>query len=163
TLRVPERLSGGAVAVRRLAGEDPGWAGVLELQEADNLAQERPFLDYRTFAEQRIGEWRSLIGAGRGAWFVVEDAGAVVASLGVIVTDGRARYQAVDVAVSHRRRGIASHLVCAAAEMISAEWPVRQFVIAAVPDDPALGLYEALGFQRAETVHGVFRRPVAGG
>ncbi|HET9073709.1 MAG TPA: hypothetical protein VFN48_03950, partial [Solirubrobacteraceae bacterium] len=47
TLRVPERLSGGAVAVRRLAGEDPGWAGVLELQEADNLAQERPFLDYR--------------------------------------------------------------------------------------------------------------------
>lgn len=163
SLTVPARHAAPQATLRELSGEDPGWSGVLAIQEAWNRAREDPFPAYRAFAQQRIAEWRGLIAEGRGAWFVAEDAGRVVGSLGVIVTDGRARYQAVDVAAGHRRRGIASHLVWTASVAVARRWPVQQFVIAAEPGYHALGLYEELGFRRAEHVHGVFRRPSAAG
>ncbi|MGC9222225.1 MAG: hypothetical protein ACP5H2_12960 [Solirubrobacteraceae bacterium] len=46
--------------------------------------------------------------------------GEVVAALGVVVSEGLARYQAVDTAVGHRRQGIVTRLVVEAAERIAA-------------------------------------------
>jgi ribosomal protein S18 acetylase RimI-like enzyme len=151
-----------SAAVRALAVDDPGWDQVLGLWEAQNRedANPHPADAYRRYAVARLAELRELFCAGRGAWFVAEADGEVVGSLGVVVTEGRARYQAVDVRGSHRRRGIASRLVVEAAQRVTADWPrVESFVIAADADYHALGIYESLGFRRVEQVASVCRWP----
>jgi ribosomal protein S18 acetylase RimI-like enzyme len=149
------------VTVRALAADDGAWDKVLGLWEANNSADDDPHPSeaHRTFLQARMAGLRAILAEGRGAWFVAEDGGQVVGSLGVIVTDGRARYQSVDTRPSHRGRGIASRLVFDAAQMTAAQWPVDSLVIAAVPDYHALGIYESLGFRAVEQVTGVSRRP----
>ncbi|MBO0767750.1 MAG: GNAT family N-acetyltransferase [Solirubrobacterales bacterium] len=126
------------------------WTGVQELWEEDNDSEEPAA--YREFAKRRLEELRELFRAGRGGWFVALDGERVVGSLGVVVADELARYQNVSTRASHRRRGIASTLVSAAAAQIAARHPIQQLVIVADPDYHAIGLYERLGFQRRERV-----------
>lgn len=148
------------VVVRVLdANGDQGlWDQVVELQVAarDESIGEQT---YREFVGRRLGELRAMFRAGRGAWYVAMYPGIdeVVASCGLVVTGDRGRFQAVDTAAAHRRKGICSRLVVDAAEHAGA----RHFVIAADPDYHALGLYESLGFERAERVAGVCRRPAS--
>jgi ribosomal protein S18 acetylase RimI-like enzyme len=94
---------------------------------------------------------------GRGAWYVALDpsSGAVAASCGIVVTDGRARYQAVGTTLEYRRRGICSRLVVDAARHSAEAYGAQRFVIVADLGYHALGLYESLGFVRAEHVVGV--------
>ena len=139
-------------------GDADLWAEVTELQVAarDPVHGEDA---YRAFSARRLVELHELFAAGRGAWYVALDAGAVVASCGIVVTSGRGRYQAVDTAEAHRRKGICSRLLIAAARDASARFGAHRFVIAADPDYHALGLYESLGFRPAESVAGVFLMP----
>ena len=76
-----------------------------------------------------------------------------------MVTAGRGRYQAVDTAEAHRRRGVCSRLVVQAARASASRYGARQLVICADPDYHALGLYESLGFAPAEHAAGVCRQP----
>jgi ribosomal protein S18 acetylase RimI-like enzyme len=155
----PHPRANSDLAVRTLEANDPAWAQVLALWEANNAADEQPHPTehYRSYATSRIGEMRRLIADGRGVWCVALDGGEVVGSLGLIVTDGRARYQSVDTRLSHRRRGVASRLVVEAAERAAARWAVDSFVIAAVPGYHAIGIYEGLGFVPVERLTGVCR------
>ena len=135
------------------------WDQAIELQ----VASRDDFLDERTYREflgRRLEDLRVMFRAGRGAWFVAMYPGRdeVVAACGVVVTGERGRFQAVDTAAAHRRKGISSRLVVEAAGR-AAGYGARRFVIAAEPDYHALGLYESLGFQRVERVAGVCRRP----
>jgi ribosomal protein S18 acetylase RimI-like enzyme len=134
---------------------------VFALWMAINAERENPHPeeDVRRFTRHRLADLRALLAAGRGAWFVAEENGLVVGSLGVVVTDGRARFQSVDTLASHRRRGIASRLVHEAAQRVASAWVVRSFVIVADADYHALGIYESLGFRRVEAVSGVCRWP----
>jgi ribosomal protein S18 acetylase RimI-like enzyme len=68
----------------------------------------------------------------------------------------------VDTALAHRRRGICSRLVVEAAQRARDDYGAKRFVIVADADYHALGLYESLGFQRTEKVHGVCLAPRAG-
>jgi ribosomal protein S18 acetylase RimI-like enzyme len=61
----------------------------------------------------------------------------------------------VDTALAYRRRGICSRLVVEAALLSVERYGAERFVIAADPGYHALGLYESLGFERAEQVVGV--------
>lgn len=135
------------------------WDQAIELQVAsrDDFSEERT---YREFLGRRLEDLRVMFRAGRGAWFVAMYPGRdeVVAACGVVVTGARGRFQAVDTAAAHRRKGISSRLVVEAAGR-AAGHGARRFVIAAEPDYHALGLYESLGFQRVERVAGVCRRP----
>jgi ribosomal protein S18 acetylase RimI-like enzyme len=79
----------------------------------------------------------------------------------VIVTDGRGRFRAVDTLATHRRRGISSRLVVDAAQHAAKHHGADRFVIVADEHYHALGLYESLGFVRAERVFGVCRPPQA--
>ena len=79
-------------------------------------------------------------------------------SLGIVVTDGRGRYQAVDTALAHRRLGVASRLVVEASRLSSAVFGTERFVIVADADYHALNLYESLGFERRERVAGAALR-----
>ena len=132
------------------------WDAVLELQVAgrDDGHEEETF---RSFARARLEDQRALFCAGRGAWYVaIEPAtGDVAGSCGVVVTAGRGRFQMVDTALTHRRRGICSRLVVEAAHRASADYGAKRFVIVADADYHALGLYESLGFERTEHVFGV--------
>jgi ribosomal protein S18 acetylase RimI-like enzyme len=135
------------------------WDQAIELQVAarDEYFEENA---YREFVGHRLEDLRVLFRAGRGAWYVATypDRGEVVASCGIVVTGERGRFQAVDTAAAHRRRGISSRLVVEAAGR-AAKRGARHVVIAAEPDYHALGLYESLGFARVERVAGVCRRP----
>ena len=136
------------------------WEQVLRLQ----VASRDPHLteaSYLEFAGTRQSDLRALFAAGRGAWYVALAPGSreVVASCGVVVTQGRGRYQTVDTAEAHRRRGISSRLVVHAAHHAAEHFRAERLVIAADPDYHALGLYESLGFERAERVAGVCKPP----
>jgi ribosomal protein S18 acetylase RimI-like enzyme len=141
-------------------GDEALWDGVVELQVAgrDAVFAEEP---YRAFSRARNADQRALFGAGHGAWYVALDptSGEVVGSCGIVVTDGRGRYQAVDTAEAHRRKGICSRLVVEAARLSEERFGTERFVICAEPDYHALGLYEGLGFERRERSAGAHLMP----
>jgi len=136
------------------------WDQVVELQVA---SREDRFDEqaYRDFCRRRLEDRRALFRAGRGAWYAATGPGEreVLGSCGVVVTGGRGRFQAVDTAAAHRRKGICSRLVVEAANRAARLHGADRFVIAADPGYHALGLYESLGFRRTERVAGVYRVP----
>ncbi len=158
------RRANRAVTVRSLdpavdADEDL-WTAVVELQLQDrDPAQDED--DYRTFARARLTDLREHFRAGHGGWYVAVDptSDEVAASCGVVVKQGRGRFQLVDTALAYRRRGICSRLVVEAAQRSAAQHGADRFVIVADADYHAVGLYESLGFEREERVAGVCRWP----
>ena len=140
------------------------WDAVVELQVQGRDAGHDEGA-YRTFSRQRLDDLRTLFCAGRGAWYVALDhtTGTVVGSCGIVATAGRGRFQAVDTALAFRRRGICSRLVVEAARRSAAEYGIAKFVIVADLHYHALGLYESLGFERAEQLFGVCHWPRADG
>lgn len=137
------------------------WDAAVELQVA---GREDDFdeASYTTFRGVRLEELKALFRASGGAWYVaLGPAGELVAGCGIVVTGTRARFQAVDTAAAHRRRGICSRLLVEAARHSAEHYGAERFVIAADPDYHALGLYESLGFQASERVCGIYRKPPA--
>jgi GNAT superfamily N-acetyltransferase len=126
-------------------GDEEMWAAVLELQVASREPN-HPEEYYRTFVTARMADRRARFRAGDGAWFVALLDGEVAGSCGVVVTQGRARYQAVDTAPAFRRRGVASRLVVEAGRHAVSNSDARQLVIGADAEYHALPLYESLGF-----------------
>ncbi len=142
-----------------LDGDDRLWDAVIELQMAQ-APDEFAHSDYhRTFLRRRQAGLRELFRAGRGAWYVALLEGGPVASLGIVVTEARARFQSVDTVEAHRRSGIATRLVADAAAHAASHHAINHFVIAADPDYHAIGIYEGLGFERSELVVGALRKP----
>ncbi|MSO96487.1 MAG: N-acetyltransferase [Thermoleophilia bacterium] len=140
--------------------DEEQWSAIVELQVAGReQGQDEP--GYRAYSRARLDDLRALFRAGRGAWFVaVEPArGEIVAGCGVVVTDGRGRFQAVDTALDYRRRGICSRLVVDAARLSVDLYRAERFVIVADAGYHALGLYESLGFEEEERTFGVCLRP----
>jgi ribosomal protein S18 acetylase RimI-like enzyme len=134
------------------------WEQVVELQvvgRAPGFSE----VESREFSARRLFELRDLFRNRRGAWYVAEREREVVGSCGIVVTNGRGRYQTVDTAEAHRRQGICSRLLVAAAAHAARAYGARQLVIAADPAYHALGLYESLGFRLCERVCGAMRRP----
>jgi len=154
------------VVVRELdpahGADEELWHAVLELQVAGR--DERHDEDaHRAFSRARLEDRRALFRAGRGAWYVALDptSGDVAGSCGIVVTAGRGRFQVVETAPAHRRRGVCSRLVVEAARRAAELHAADRFVIVADLGYHALGLYESLGFERAERVAGVSRWPPA--
>jgi ribosomal protein S18 acetylase RimI-like enzyme len=147
----------------RLGGDDERhWEQVLELQAAgrdpDSSETEEA---HRVFSRARQAELRAMFRAGLGAWYAAIDGDVVAGSMGIVVTAGRgararrARFQAVDTAVTHRRRGICSRLLVDAARHAVATYGATHLVIVADPDYHAAGIYESVGFRPVERVCGV--------
>jgi ribosomal protein S18 acetylase RimI-like enzyme len=163
----PHRRENREVRVRALdpaAGADGDlWDAVIELQVAGR-EEGHDEARYRTFRRARQGDLRGLFRAGRGGWYVAlsPDGGEVLASCGIVVTCARGRFQAVDTAAAHRRRGICSRLLVEAARHSAERCGTARFVIVADAHYHALGLYESLGFQPREHVHGVCLWPRLG-
>lgn len=137
------------------------WEAVIDVQMASSDEQWHGSLRayHLEFLRRRQEEHRTIFRGGRGAWYVALLDGVVAASLGIVVTDRRARYQTVDTAEAFRRRGIASRLLVDAARDAMSKHEIDHFVIAADPDYHAIGIYEGLGFVRAEAVTAAVRKP----
>lgn len=139
--------------------DEPLWDAVVELQLAGRDPERYPPEAERGFTERRLAELRDLFAAGRGAWYVALLQGKVVGSCGIVVTDGRGRYQTVDTAERFRRQGICSRLLVEAARDAAPRFGAEQLVITADPDYHALGLYASLGFAETERCAAVCRLP----
>jgi ribosomal protein S18 acetylase RimI-like enzyme len=152
------------VVIRSLdpaAGSDEElWEAVIELQ-VDGREAAFEAVPYRAYRRVRQEDLRARFRAGEGGWYVAlsPDRAEVLAACGLVVTGSRARFQAVDTAAAHRRLGISSRLVVEAAQHSAAHHGATRFVIVADAHYHALGLYESLGFQRAEHVYGACRWP----
>jgi ribosomal protein S18 acetylase RimI-like enzyme len=135
------------------------WNEVVEMQVTARDRQRFAAESYRAFSRARLDDLRRTFAAGSGAWYVAIAGDEVVGSLGIVVTDGRGRYQAVDTALAHRRRGICSRLVAEAARHAVETYGARQLVIVADPEYHALGIYESVGFAPVERAGGVCLAP----
>ena len=149
------------VEVMRLSpdGDEALWDAVLEVQNAGAREEFQESEYHRTFQRRRQRELRDVFASGRGGWYVALLGETVVGSLGIVVTETRARFQAVDTLEEFRGRGIARRLLYDAARDACSKHPIDHFVIAADPDYHAIGIYEGLGFERVELVVGAMRKP----
>ena len=167
-IAAPERIARHArantdVTVRALdprpGAEADLWDQVIALHFAQAPPGQTTAAYHLTFLRQRQRTLRQLFEEGRGAWYVAMLGAQVVGSLGIVVTESRARFQAVDTAAEHRRRGIATRLVADAAAHAASHHPIDHFVMAADPAYHAIGIYESVGFERKELVVGAMRKP----
>lgn len=142
--------------VRPLAGDEEWEARArLSLELHPGTAEETVL----AFTRARAAQERGLVEAGRGQRFGAFVDGELVSTAAVYVTEpGVARYQNVETASTHRRRGLASAVVHAAGQHALAHLDVRTLVIVADTDGEAIGLYRRLGFADAERVVGMEKR-----
>lgn len=134
------------VEIRRLQPDDD-WAQVVELRRTLDEDSEP---GRAVFVARRAAEARRLVDTGHAAWFAAVVDGRIRSSLGVVVADGIARYQNVETHPDHRRRGLASALLYAAAQAATTELDAELLVIVADPDYVAIELYRSLGFVDTE-------------
>jgi ribosomal protein S18 acetylase RimI-like enzyme len=131
-----------------------GWAASIEVQVEGRDAGHTEE-DHRAFVEARTADRRRRFLAGDGAWYVAENTeGEVVAGCGVVVTEGRGRFQSVDTREAYRNQGIASRLVHDAGRHAFEHFGATQLVIVADVGYHALALYESLGFVARERTAG---------
>ena len=110
---------------------------------------------YRQFLRRRAVWKRELVATGEARFWGAFDAGMLVGSLGLVPLGKIGRYQDVQTAISHRRRGIAGALIAAAAREVSCE----TFAIVALPGSDAARVYERVGFRVVERTASACRYP----
>jgi ribosomal protein S18 acetylase RimI-like enzyme len=126
---------------------DEDWRRAIELSLAADAEHEGQ-AGARTYMKRRMAAVRRVCEAGHGSWFGAFRDGEMVAGLGIFATgEGVARFQSVDTHPAHRRQGLATHLLLAAAEHARGRLGARTLVIAADPDYHAIEIYRALGFR----------------
>jgi len=166
-LRAPRTgLDASRFAIRPLVLPDESPQAV-ELQVAVDAGEHQPLEDYREFRERQMARYAAMEAAGLGRWFgVVAQRGEapqeplLVADCGLF-TDGRGtgRFQHVGTHPAWRRRGLCSALVHAVCRHGFEAMGLDTLVIVADPDDVAIGLYEAVGFQRGASTWHIERPP----
>jgi GNAT superfamily N-acetyltransferase len=133
--------------VRRLRGDD--WEETVRLSLAENeLTGSFDPATYEPFARSQAAVARALCegNAGVVTYFGAFVEGELAASLGVVCCGTTARYQNVLTSQSHRRRGLASHLVGRAARW-TAEQGCDRWVIVTETTNPAGRVYRNAGFE----------------
>ncbi len=110
---------------------------------------------YRQFLDRRALWKSSLVTRGSATFYGAFDGDVLVGSLGLVALGDVARFQDVEVAASHRKRGIASALLAAAA----AAAPSETLVIVADAGGPAARVYARAGFRAIEQTASACRYP----
>ncbi len=116
---------------------------------------------FRQFLQRRTAWQSRLIALGSGRFWGAFDGDILVGSLGLVSLGEIARYQDVQTAASHRRRGIATALLATAANAI-VETPAETVVIQVLPDTPAASVYRRAGFSAIARQASASRHPPGG-
>jgi len=141
-----------AYAVRPLVG-DADWEQVVAADLAENAetGDEDPE-GFEQFARARVATRRALVDRGAAVFLGAFAGGSLAAELGMVACGETARYQDVRTDPGHRRRGLAGHLIGAAARWAAGAGCSR-WVIVADAGGAAGRLYRSLGFvEDARTV-----------
>jgi len=152
-LLTAERVTAPAHAISQLSPEQ-----VLDTEDLGWATGDRHDENYREFLKRRARWQSSLVARGLAKFFGVYDQGELVASLGIVPMGNVARYQDVQTAVTHRRRGLAGALLATAAR----EVPSSRYAIMAEPGGEAERVYTRVGFRVAERPVSACRRPING-
>lgn len=113
---------------------------------------------YRGFLQRRATWARQLVTRGIARFWGAFDDEQLVGSLGLVPLGRVARYQDVQTAAAHRKRGIAAALLAASAAEVR-DAGVETFVIVAEPASAAARVYERVGFEVRERVGSAWRHP----
>jgi len=116
---------------------------------------------YRQFLKNRARWQERLVTEDRARFFGAFDGTTLVASLGVFFVGKIARYQDVQTAATHRRKGIAGALLALAASEARGRGCDR-FAILAQPGSDAGRVYTRVGFQTRERPTRAWRPPKSG-
>ncbi len=153
------------VRVAELPGRTPE---LLDLQVATDEGA-HPVDGYRLFRERQMQRYAAMQDAGLGHWFGVfartPQGEQLVADCGLFRPrrggGGTARFQNVGTHPDWRRRGIATALVHAVCRHGFRVMRDDTLVIAADPLNPAIRLYEAIGFEHDHDIATLVRKPPA--
>lgn len=141
-----------AYPIRPLRPDEMQAAADLEFAIADDHAE-----TYRQFLNRRAAWKADLVAAKFGTWWGAFDGAALVGSLGLVPLDRVARYQDVQTAASHRKRGIASALLATAAAAVE----VDRYLIVAEPGSDASRIYTRAGFAVIERMVTAINAPAS--
>jgi GNAT superfamily N-acetyltransferase len=142
--------------VRRLVGDDWEQAVALAVAENDRTGRWEP-ASYETFARARTEAHRAVCERNLAAYFGAFADGLLVSNLGVVRCGTTARYQNVLTSALHRRRGLASHLLGAAAGWAAIQGCDR-WVIVTEAANPARRIYRNVGLELDSTNVQAYRR-----
>ena len=126
--------------VRALRAEEMTTVSALTFAIADDHSEA-----YRQFLNRRTAWKARMIDRGTATWYGAFDGSTLVGSLGLVAFDRIARFQDVQTAATHRRRGIASSLLAAVARA-----NIDRYVILAEPNSEAARVYKRAGFVETE-------------
>jgi GNAT superfamily N-acetyltransferase len=112
---------------------------------------------YRHFLNRRAAWKADLVIAKLATFWGAFDGDELVGSLGLVPLDRVARYQDVQTAATHRKRGIASALLATAAAAVD----VDRYVIVAEPESDASRIYTRAGFTVIERMVSAFSAPAS--
>lgn len=112
---------------------------------------------YRAFARWRYDQYRRSLRRNGGSWWAAFDGDAMVGSLGVFESPGLMRYQEVQVADSHRKRGIATAMVARALASARIRFKKATAVICPEEGSSAERIYTRLGFRTVSVGHWLMR------
>jgi GNAT superfamily N-acetyltransferase len=129
-----------ALEVRALRADEMPAVSALTFSIADDHSEA-----YRQFLNRRTAWTARMIERGAATWYGAFDGSALVGSLGLVTFDRIARFQDVQTEATHRRRGVASSLLAAAART-----NIDRYVILAEPNSDAARVYKRAGFVETE-------------
>ncbi|MCB9730169.1 MAG: GNAT family N-acetyltransferase [Deltaproteobacteria bacterium] len=132
------------------------WGLAVDLQ-LDATPEGETLPDYADFAQARMERCAALCQRGFGFWLGAFEGPRLAGCLGVFARRGLGRYQMVVTGSAFRRRGVAGHLVGAAATRAIRTLGARRLVICAEPGSPADALYGRLGFRPVAPMHRAIR------
>jgi ribosomal protein S18 acetylase RimI-like enzyme len=133
------------VVVRALDFEDE-WALFERLnRDTDPLEHVQLYPPYRRFKERWRAGWRRLVREGHATWFGAFLGGELVGQCGLVTIDGLGGFESVETHPDHRRKGVCGALMATVMRARAPAHP-RGYVLGAVIEGPAIGLYRRMGF-----------------
>jgi GNAT superfamily N-acetyltransferase len=144
--------------VRALDGAD--WELLAQKEIEENLISKmyEP-KDYEEFIIQTNQARKELCEKGKAAWFGAFLENQLVASLGIVICGTTARYQSVETRSSHRKKGLASHLLGVAAKW-AAENGCINWVIVTESTNEAGRVYRRAGFNNVQGSVNAYKTPI---
>jgi GNAT superfamily N-acetyltransferase len=143
------------IELRPLGPDELARAAELDFAIGDRHDEAR-----RQFLHRRAAWHRDLVSRGSAQFWGAFDDRTLVGSLGLVRLGRLGRYQDVQTAPSHRRRGIAAALLAAAAGEATTAG-VEQLVITTVWGSDAARVYERAGLRVRERTASACREPAA--